>query len=80
MIGSTVSADTTTAPTPIAAAMPSLPINGMPITSRPAIATITITPAATTDAPEVAAAFADASRGLSPAAICSRYLPMISSA
>ena len=63
MIGSTVSADTTTAPTPIAAAMPSLPISGMPITSRPAIATITTTPAATTDAPEVAAAFADASRG-----------------
>ena len=42
MIGSTVSADTTTAPTPIAAAIPSLPISGMPITSRPAIATITI--------------------------------------
>ncbi len=80
MIGSTVSADTTTAPTAIAAPMPSLPMNGMPITSRPAMATITITPAATTDAPEVAAAFADASRGVSPAAICSRYLPMISSA
>ena len=62
MIGSTVSADTTTAPTPIAAAIPSLPISGMPITSRPAIATITTTPAATTEAPEVAAAFADASR------------------
>ena len=72
MIGRIVSAETTTAPTPIAAAMPSLPMNGMPITSRPAIATMTITPAATTDAPEVAAAFADASRGVSPAATCSR--------
>ena len=33
-------------------------MNGMPITSRPAIATITISPAATTEAPAVAAAFA----------------------
>ena len=49
MIGRIVSADTTTAPTPIAAAMPSLPISGIPITSRPAIATITIRPAATTE-------------------------------
>ena len=72
MIGRIVSAETTTAPTPIAAARPSLPMNGMPITSRPAIATMTITPAATTDAPDVAAAFADASRGVSPFATCSR--------
>ena len=72
MIGRIVSADTTTAPTAIAAAMPSLPMNGMPITSRPAIATITIRPAATTDAPDVAADLADASRRLSPAATCSR--------
>ena len=62
MIGRIVSADTTTAPTPIAAAMPSLPMSGIPITSRPAIATITIRPAATTEDPAVAAAFADASR------------------
>ena len=41
-------------------------MNGMPITSRPAIATITIRPAATTDAPEVAADLAAASRGESP--------------
>ena len=72
MIGRIVSADTTTPPTPIAAPRPSLPISGIPITSRPAIATITISPAATTEAPDVAAAFADASRVLSPAATCSR--------
>ena len=72
MIGRTVSADTTTAAMPIADARPSLPMNGSPITSRPAIASITIRPAATTDAPDVAADLADASRRLSPAAICSR--------
>ena len=72
MIGRIVSAETTTAPTAIAAARPSLPMNGMPITSRPAIASITTRPAATTEAPEVAADFADASRRLSPAATCSR--------
>ena len=72
MIGRIVSAETTTAPTAIAAARPSLPMNGMPITSRPAIASITTRPAATTEAPDVAADFADASRRLSPAAICSR--------
>ena len=70
--GRTVSADSTTPPTAIAAPRPSLPMNGMPITSRPAIASITIRPAATTDAPEVAADFADASRGVSPAITCSR--------
>ena len=80
MIGSTVIAEMTTPPTPIAAPMPSLPMNGTPMTSRPAIATITIRPAATTDAPDVAAALADASRGVSPLATCSRYRPMISSA
>ena len=80
MIGRIVSADTTTAPTAIAAARPSLPMNGIPITSSPAIATMTIRPAATTEAPEVAAAFADASRPLSPAAACSRKRLMISSA
>ena len=47
-------------------------MNGMPITSRPAIASITIRPAATTDAPEVAADLAAASRGESPGATCSR--------
>ena len=72
MIGSTVMAEMTTPATPIAAPTPSLPISGMPITSRPAIATMTIRPAATTEAPEVASALADASRTLSPAAICSR--------
>jgi hypothetical protein len=72
MIGRIVSAETTTAATASAAATPSFPMNGIPTTSRPAIATITIRPAATTDAPDVAAAFADASRVLSPAAICSR--------
>ena len=72
MIGRIVIADTTTAPTAIAAARPSLPMNGTPITSRPAIATMTITPAATTEAPDVAADLADASRLESPAAACSR--------
>ena len=72
MIGRIVIADTTTAATPIAAPTPSLPMRGMPISSRPAIATITIRPAATTDAPDVAIALADASRTLSPAATCSR--------
>ena len=47
-------------------------MNGIPITSKPAIATITIRPAATTDAPAVPAAFADASRLVLPAAACSR--------
>ncbi len=42
--------------TPIADAMPSLPISGSPMTSRPAIATITIRPAATTEEPAVAGA------------------------
>ena len=41
-------------------------MNGIPMTSRPAIASMTISPAATTEAPEVAADFADASRRLSP--------------
>ena len=72
MIGRIVIADTTTAPTAIAEARPSLPMNGMPITSRPAIATMTMSPAATTDAPDVAAALAAASRVLLPAAACSR--------
>ena len=72
MIGRIVSAETTTAPTAIAAARPSLPMNGIPITSRPAIASMTTSPAATTEAPDVAADFADASRRLSPAATCSR--------
>jgi hypothetical protein len=79
MTGRIVSADTTTAAMPSAAAMPSLPIIGIPITSRPAIATITIRPAATTEDPAVAAAFADASRTLSPSAICSRTRAMINS-
>ena len=72
MIGRIVSAETTTAATPIAAPMPIRPMSGMPTTSRPAIATMTIRPAATTEAPAVAAAFADASRTESPAATCSR--------
>ena len=44
----------------------------VPITSSPAIATITIKPAASTAEPEVAADFAAASRVESPAAACSR--------
>ena len=72
MIGRIVSADTTTPATPIAAPTPSLPISGIPITSRPAIATMTIRPAVTTVAPDVASALADASRTLSPDSTCSR--------
>ena len=72
MIGRIVSADTTTAPIAIAAPRPILPMNGTPITSRPAIATMTIRPAATTVAPDVAAARAAASCRPSPAARCSR--------
>ena len=80
MIGRIVSAETTTAATPMAAPMPMRPMSGTPTTSRPAMATITISPAATTDAPEVAADFADASRTESPAASCSRKRAMMSSA
>ena len=72
MIGRIVSADTTTAPIAIAAPRPIFPMYGTPTTSRPAIATITIRPAATTVVPDVAAARAAASCMLSPAARCSR--------
>jgi hypothetical protein len=44
MIGRTVNADTTTAPTASAAPMPILPMYGTPTDSSPAIATITISP------------------------------------
>ena len=72
MIGRIVSAETTTAAIAIAAPKPILPMYGTPTTSSPAIATITIRPAATTAVPEVAAARAAASCRLSPAARCSR--------
>ncbi len=72
MTGRIVSADTTTAATPMAAAMPSLPMSGMPITSRPAMATMTMRPAATTEVPDVAAARAEASGGEKPLATSSR--------
>ena len=72
MIGRIVSADTTTAPIAIAAPRPIFPMYGTPTTSRPAIATITISPAATTVVPDVAAARAAASCRPSPAARCSR--------
>ena len=78
MIGRIVRAETTTAATPIAAPMPILPISGMPITSRPAIATITIRPAVTTAEPAVPPDFAAASPTESPAASCSRNLPIMS--
>ena len=72
MIGRIVSAATTTAPTASAEPRPIFPMNGTPTTSRPASATITISPAATTVVPDVAAARAAASCRLSPAARCSR--------
>ena len=72
MIGRTVTADTTTAPTAMAAPMPILPMYGTPTTSSPAIATMTISPAATTVVPAVAPVRPAAVGTSSPAARCSR--------
>jgi len=52
----------------------------MPTASRPAIATMTMRPAATTDTPAVAFARAAASGAELPAASCSRKRLKISSA
>ena len=56
----------------IAEPTPIRPTNGIPVASRPAIATTTIAPAAITDVPAVELATRAASRTLSPAASCSR--------
>ena len=50
-IGSTVIEETTTMATAMAEPTPILPISGMPTASRPAMATMTIRPAATTEVP-----------------------------
>ena len=47
-VGSTVTAPTATLATTIAEPTPMRPTNGIPVASRPAIATTTIAPAATT--------------------------------
>ena len=70
--GSTVTAPIATAATMIAEPTPIRPTNGIPVASRPAIATTTIAPAAITDVPAVELATRAASRTLSPAASCSR--------
>ena len=70
--GSTVTAPTATAATTIAEPTPMRPTNGIPVASRPEIATTTIAPAATTEVPAVALATRAAWRTLSPAASCSR--------
>jgi hypothetical protein len=71
-VGSTVMAPTATAAMMIAEPMPILPTNGMPVASRPAIATMTIAPAATTDVPAVAFATRAECATVSPLASCSR--------
>ena len=59
--GRTVTAPTATVATTIAEPTPIRPTNGIPVASRPAIATTTIAPAATTDVPAVRLATAAAS-------------------
>ena len=71
-VGSTVTAPTATMAMMIAEPIPICPTNGMPVASRPAIATTTIAPAATTDVPAVAFATRAEWPTLSPLASCSR--------
>ena len=71
-VGSTVTAPTATMAMMIAEPMPMRPTNGMPVASRPAMATTTIAPAATTEVPAVALATRAAWATLSPLASCSR--------
>jgi hypothetical protein len=71
-VGRTVTAPTATAATTIAEPTPIRPTNGMPVASRPAIATTTIAPAATTLVPAVALATRALWATLSPLASCSR--------
>ncbi len=72
--------ETTTAATAMAEPTPILPMSGMPTASSPAIATMTMRPAATTEVPEVAFARAAASGAVSPAANCSLNLLKMSNA
>ena len=71
-VGSTVTAPTATLATTIAEPMPIRPTNGMPVESRPARATTTIAPAASTDVPAVELATRALCSTESPAASCSR--------
>jgi hypothetical protein len=71
-VGSTVTAPTATMAMMIAEPTPICPTKGIPVASRPAIATTTIAPAATTDVPAVAFATRAAWLTLSPLASCSR--------
>ena len=71
-VGSTVTAPTATLAMMIAEPMPIRPTNGMPVESRPARATTTIAPAASTEVPAVALATRAAWSTESPAASCSR--------
>ncbi len=71
-VGSTVTAPTATQAITIAEPIPMRPTKGMPVASRPEIATTTIAPAATTLVPAVALATRAAWGTLSPAASCSR--------
>ena len=71
-VGSTVIAPTATVAMMIAEPTPICPTKGMPVASRPAIATTTIAPAATTDVPAVAFATRAEWPTLSPLASCSR--------
>ena len=71
-VGRTVTAPTATEATTIAEPTPIRPTNGMPVASRPAIATTTIAPAATTLVPAVPLATRALWATESPAASCSR--------
>jgi hypothetical protein len=71
-VGSTVTAPTATQAMTIAEPTPICPTNGIPVDSRPEIATTTIAPAASTLVPAVAFATRAACGTLSPAASCSR--------
>ena len=71
-VGSSVTAPMATVATTTALPTPIRPTNGIPVASRPAIATVTIAPAASTEVPAVRFAAAAASGTLSPAARCSR--------
>ena len=71
-VGSTVIAPTATVAMMIAEPTPIWPTNGMPVASRPATATTTIAPAATTEVPAVALATLAAWGTESPPASCSR--------
>ena len=71
-VGSTVTAPTATIAMMMAEPTPMRPTKGIPVASRPVIATTTIAPAATTDVPAVALATRAEWPTVSPLASCSR--------